>query len=325
MKVSLKTIAEALSLSKATVSWIISGKGEEKGFSEATIKLVKEYADKVGYRPNLLARSLSTGSTNIIALIIPAIDDTFYSQMIKAVEAKCHKLGYTLVIGSSERDAKKQDQVMDTLIAQQVDGVIIAPVAEWSSSIAQRAPIVSIDRYIEATKCSYVVVENRGCSSELVQKIVERSARKVAIITSDTDLPVMGHRLDGYRTAVEELAIDADPTLIVEVERAAYTIDIEQKLDALLKDHPDCDGLFFTTHYLALEAIRYFRSHKIDYENRFKMGCFHTTTALDILAPEMIFSIMPVEEMCHKAVEILVETIANRELRKEVVLRNTIL
>ena len=62
MKVSLKDIAQALNLSKATISWILSGQGEAKGFSEATIKRVKEYADSVNYRPNQVARSLSLGT-----------------------------------------------------------------------------------------------------------------------------------------------------------------------------------------------------------------------------------------------------------------------
>ena len=57
MGVLLKDVAKALNLSKATVSWILSGKGEEKGFSDATIKLVKESAARMGYSPNLLAVS----------------------------------------------------------------------------------------------------------------------------------------------------------------------------------------------------------------------------------------------------------------------------
>ena len=88
MKVSLKDIAQALNLSKATVSWILSGQGPAKGFSEATIKRVKEYAESVNYRPNLLARSLSLGVTNTIGLIIPFIGDTFYAQLVQAIEAE---------------------------------------------------------------------------------------------------------------------------------------------------------------------------------------------------------------------------------------------
>ena len=87
MKVSIKDIAQALNLSKATVSWILSA-GPAKGFSDTTIKRVKDYAESVNYRPNLLARSLSLGTTNTIGLIIPFIGDTFYAQLVQAIESE---------------------------------------------------------------------------------------------------------------------------------------------------------------------------------------------------------------------------------------------
>ena len=80
MKAALGEGRNAKRLSKATVSWILSGQGPAKGFSDATIKRVKEYAESVNYRPNLLARSLSLGTTNTIGLIIPFIGDTINAQ-----------------------------------------------------------------------------------------------------------------------------------------------------------------------------------------------------------------------------------------------------
>ena len=151
MGVLLKDVAKALNLSKATVSWILSGKGEEKGFSDATIKLVKESAARMGYSPNLLARSLSLGSTHTIALIIPAIGDTFYSQMAQAVEKQAHECGYTLIISSSESNAEKERQLIRALRAQQVDGLIIAPskgeLSAIRSMMDEHYPFVFIDRY----------------------------------------------------------------------------------------------------------------------------------------------------------------------------------
>ena len=103
MKVSIKDIAQALSLSKATVSWILSGQGPAKGFSD-----VKEYAESVNYRPNLLARSLSLGTTNTIGLIIPFIGDTFYAQLVQAIESEAARNKYVLIVCSSEGDGDKE-------------------------------------------------------------------------------------------------------------------------------------------------------------------------------------------------------------------------
>ena len=77
MKTSLKDIAETLKLSKTTISWVLSGKGDEKGISLATQEKVFQCAKQLNYQPNLLARSLNTGISGTIGLIIPDITDSF--------------------------------------------------------------------------------------------------------------------------------------------------------------------------------------------------------------------------------------------------------
>lgn len=104
---SIKEIAEALTLSKATVSWILSGQGEKKGFSEKTIKRVKDYADSVNYSPNLIARSLSLGTSNTIGLIIPFIDDTFYAQLTMAIEREAIKNKYMCLSAVRKETGKR--------------------------------------------------------------------------------------------------------------------------------------------------------------------------------------------------------------------------
>lgn len=316
MGVLLKDVAKALNLSKATVSWILSGKGEEKGFSDATIKLVKESAARMGYSPNLLARSLSLGSTHTIALIIPAIGDTFYSQMAQAVEKQAHKCGYTLIISSSESNAEKERQLIRALRAQQVDGLIIAPskgeLSDIRSMMEEHYPFVFIDRYYPELETNYVIVDNEESSCGVVSSLIGAGCRRIALLTTDTHLLVMGRRIQGYRDALSAAGIEADPALCVEVNRATYVEAIVEALDALFERCPDVDGFFFTTHYLALETMRYFIERGIDYHRRFRFACFHTTTALDILAPEMLVTQMPIEEMGTRAVDMLLENIRDR-------------
>ncbi|HIW65157.1 MAG TPA: LacI family transcriptional regulator [Candidatus Alistipes intestinipullorum] len=331
MGVLLKDVAKALNLSKATVSWILSGKGDEKGFSEATIKLVKETAAKMGYSPNLLARSLSLGTTHTVALIIPAIGDTFYSQMAQAVEKQAHQRGYTLIISSSESNADKERRLISALRAQQVDGLIIAPSKGEDSAIRRMIkdhyPFVFIDRYYPELETNYVIVDNEGSSREIVQRLIGDGCRRIALMTTDTHLYVMSRRTNGYLAALKEAGIDVDPSLCVGLDRARYREAIVEELDALLARCPDVDGFFFSTHYLALETIRYFIKRGIDYRKRFRFACFHTTAALDILAPEMYVTLMPIEKMGTMAVDILLDNIASKEDYRPqgVVLENTIL
>lgn len=330
MKISLKDIAQALNLSKATISWILSGQGEAKGFSEATIKRVKEYADSVNYRPNLLARSLSLGTSTTLGLIIPFIGDTFYAQLAQAIETEAVRNNYVLIVCSSEGDGNKEYKLIQMLKSKQVDGIIIAPTKVSRKGIdllvKDSLPFVLVDRYYPNVPTNYVIVNNSQACYDLVYHLGSKGAKKIVLLTTDVHLYVMKQRIEGYRKALKDQNLSNDLSLEVFVDRQNYKIDIVDKLDYLFREVPDVDGFFFSTHYLALEAIRYFIEHKIDYLNRFLMGCFHETTALDILAPKMSISRMPILEMGVESVKMLLENIQDKDFKsKTVILENELL
>ncbi|WP_337941778.1 LacI family DNA-binding transcriptional regulator [Parabacteroides sp.] len=330
MKVSLKDIAQALNLSKATISWILSGQGEAKGFSEATIKRVKEYADSVNYRPNQVARSLSLGTSNTLGLIIPFIGDTFYAQLAQAVETEAACNNYALFVCSSEGDGDKEYKLIQMLKSKQVDGIIVAPTKVSRKGIdlltKDSLPFVLVDRYYPNVPTNYVIVNNSQSCYDLVYHIGKKGAKNIALLTTDVHLYVMKQRIEGYRKALRDLNLSNDLSLEVFVDRQNYKMDIVDKLDYLFSELPNVDGFFFSTHYLALEAIRYFIERNIDYKTKFQMGCFHETTSLDILAPRMSISRMPIHEMGVESVKILLESIQDKEADyKAVVLDNELL
>ena len=330
MKVSLKDIAQALNLSKATISWILSGQGEAKGFSEATIKRVKEYADSVNYRPNQVARSLSLGTSNTLGLITPFIGDTFYAQLAQAVETEAARNNYALFVCSSEGDGDKEYKLIQMLKSKQVDGIIVAPTKVSRKGIdiltKDSLPFVLVDRYYPNVPTNYVIVNNSQSSYDLVYHIGKKGAKKIVLLTTDVHLYVMKQRIEGYRKALRDLNLSNDLSLEIFVDRQNYRVDIVDKLDYLFSELPDVDGFFFSTHYLALEAIRYFIERNIDYKNKFQMGSFHEMTSLDILAPRMSISRMPIHGMGVESVKILLENIQDKEMSyKTIILDNELL
>lgn len=173
-------------------------------------------------------------------------------------------------------------------------------------------PYVLVDRYYPNLESNYVIVNNSKSCYDVVYHIGKKGSKKIAILTTDMHLLVMKQRLEGYRNALQDLGHDIKLSLELFVNRAHYQTDIIDKLDILFQEEPDVDGFFFSTHYLALEAIRYFIDHKIDY-HRFHMGSFHDTPALDILAPEMCISRMPIDKLGFESVRILLDNIRNKE------------
>ena len=311
--VSMKDMAEALNLSKTTVSWILAGAGKERGFCEETIRRVQDYAKKINYQPNLLARSLSTGTTNTIGLIIPFIGDTFYAQIAQHIEKEAQLSLYNLTICSSEGNSEHEIKQIRMLRSKQVDGLIIAPTKDSLPEIKRlkqdNFPFVLIDRYFPEVETNYIIVNNEESCYQLVTHLIRKKRRRIAILVSDPQLFVMQLRINGYRQALKDANIPFNDRLYIHIPRSSYKKSIVELLDSLFLNVPDVDAFFFANHYLALETLSYFIKRKIDYLNLYGLACFHETQALDILAPQMSISQMPIEQIGQKAVGLLVEGI----------------
>ena len=313
MKTSLKNIAERLHLSKTTVSWVLAGKGQEKGISLATQKKIQKCAKEMHYRPNLLARSLNTGISSTIGLIIPDITDSFYSKVARFIEMEAEAQGYSLMICSSEADIDRENRMIHLFKAKQVDGIILAPTKvskiEVENLISESYPLVLFDRYFPELKTNYVIIDNKGSSYQLVKQMIANGARKIAIITTNSYLYTMSMRKKGYIKALEEAGLDTNPDLHGEVQFTNYETEIFNVLDTIFKKVPDVDGFFFTTHILALEAFRYFYEKGININKGFELACIHGVSAFRALAPKMLIARMPIEEIGKNAVHILLNEI----------------
>jgi LacI family transcriptional regulator len=316
MKASLKDIAELLKVSKTTVSWSLSGKGDEHGISNATQEKVREAAKKLNYQPNLIARSLNTGSTRTFGLIIPDITDSFYSEVTSCIEKSAEKAGYYVMIGNSEAKAERENYLIQMFKAKQVDGIILAPTkisrVETDKLIKEHFPFVFFDRYYPEIKTNYVIVDNEDSSYQLVKKMIKRGCKKIAIITTNSHLRTMNMRREGYSNALLESGIELDQNLYGEVPFNNYQEMIYPVLDHIMRSVPDTDGFFFTTHILCLAAFKYFHDKNINYHT-YELACIHGMPAFQCIAPSMQIARMPVEKIAEESVKTLIDNINFRK------------
>lgn len=321
MNMSLKDIANALNVSKTTVSWVLAGQGDERKISLATQEKILAYAKNVNYQPNLLAKSLISGTSHTLGLIIPSIGDEFYAQIAREIELEAEKHDYTLTFSSSEADPKRENKIIRMLKSKQVDGLIIAPTkhskVELESLIEEKFPFVLIDRFFPELDTNYVIIDNEESSFKLVNTLIKRGKKKIAFITTDTHLLVMNMRYDGYKKAITEAGLPIIPELYGEVKRSEYETDIISVLDNIFKTVPDVDGFYFATHYLGMEAIRYFYKRNIDIQNNIGLVCLHTTPSFEILAPQMNIAHQPIQDIGKMAVHILINELESPNPNKE--------
>lgn len=155
-RILISDIAKALGISVTTVSFILNDKAKEKRISEALTKRVLDYVKKVGYKPNELAKSLRTGKTKILGLIIEDISNPFFGNIARLIESKVYEQGYRIIYCSTNNDVEKAKELIQMFYDRQVDGFIITPSDGLEDTVKQlqqnNIPVVLFDRYFPGLK-----------------------------------------------------------------------------------------------------------------------------------------------------------------------------
>lgn len=331
MSVSLKDIAAELGLSKTTVSWVLSGKGSQRNISPDTQQRVLDCAARLNYVPNSLARSLNLGYSKTIGLIVPSISDSFYANVANKIEEVAHALGYSLMIASSNSDARMEEELIRVFVEKQVDGIILASMKLTRSGVeylqAKHVPLVMIDRYYpDMTDVSHVIIDNFEASCTLVSRMLSEGYGKIAIVTTNPHLTTMDQRSQGYETVLTDAGIMVDPRLNVTVPVSAYRESLPERLDTMFAEVPDVDGFFFTTHILLEEALKYFISRGIDvHDGHLSFSCMRSDPLMKLIVPGLHVAEFPENEMGQAAVDMLVDEIEAKLNHSSVPVRSVVL
>jgi LacI family transcriptional regulator len=257
MAVRLKDIARDLGVSVITVSKALR---DHSDISDETKARVLKRCKELNYRPNLAARALVTGHSNLIGFVVPDILHSFFSEIVRAVSASLQGTGYTLVTASSEQDAKLERQAVEQLIARGVDALLIAS-TQSTVDMFRRVeeagiPYILIDRNFAGMASHFIGVNDEEVGALATRHLAEVGCQRIAHIGGTGLSPVVG-RMEGYKRALSKLRLTADPQLVF---NAAL---VEELGDAtgyaattkLLRLHPRPDGIFCYNDAIAYGAI----------------------------------------------------------------------
>ncbi|GAA4441237.1 LacI family DNA-binding transcriptional regulator [Pontibacter saemangeumensis] len=255
-KLLISDIARQLNVSITTVSFILNGKAKEKRISDSLAEKVLKLVEEVNYKPNQLARSLRTGKTKTIGLMVEDISNPFFANIARLIEEKAYKQGYKIIYCSTEDDTGKTRDLISMFRDKHVDGYIITPPqgmkADIQDLISDGFPVVLVDRYITGMEANYVVVDNLAGAFNATAHLVGQGYKKIAMVTTDSKQNQMLQRLEGYQKALEshELA----PTVLA----IPYRHDAEQMISEImdfLSKRKDVDAVLFATNYMAIRGL----------------------------------------------------------------------
>ena len=213
---TLADVAKAAGVSLKTASRALR---REYGVSAATADRVWEVAHGLGFRPNLLARSLASGRpSSAVGLIIGDVADPFFAAVAGAVERCLESRDLQLITASHHEDAARQRKIVRALVERRVDALLIVPApgdaACLQPDIQHVQAVVALDRPMRGIDVDAVVSDNRAGAATAVRAFVREGHTRIAAVGNDPRVWTLQERFAGYRAALAEAGLVEDARLM---------------------------------------------------------------------------------------------------------------
>jgi LacI family transcriptional regulator len=246
----MKDIAQDLGISPMAVSKALR---DHSDISVETKERVLKRAAELNYRVDWVARSMVTGRTYLVGLVVPDLMQSFFAEIATALTAVLSPAGYFLLISDTSESAGEETANIDVLVSRKIDGLIIAS-AQRAGTMLERlkTPYVLIDRRIPGLDANYVGTKNEDIGLLATEHLIEIGCRRIAHLRGPMLSTAVG-RLRGYRRALEKHGRPLREELIV--EGGHKDVSGYQAMQKLLAQPSRPDGIFCFNDPVAIGAI----------------------------------------------------------------------
>ncbi len=305
--VSISDIAKALDVAVSTVSRALKNHPD---ISLATRQRVQEYAEKVHYRPNVLALGLKKQQSNTLGVIVPEIVHHFFSSIISGIEDIAYGNGYRVMICQSNEDYLREVINLQALMDHRVDGLLVSiSKSTLDTNHFQRVsdggvPIVFLDRVCSEIPTDRVVTDDYEGARMLVSHLLGRGCRRIIHLSASQHLTVGRERYAGYCRALQNAGIPVDEELVIHC-------DTPEKVNArkkeILQTAKSSDGLFAVNDFTAVAAMQLLRENGYEVPADIAVGGFGDDPIATMVSPSLTTVEQKGYEMGYEAARLLIE------------------
>jgi LacI family transcriptional regulator len=232
-KVTIKDIAKQVGVNPSTVSKALRNSSD---ISVEMQEKVKRLSEGMGYRPNLLAKSLINKKSNILGVLIPDLRISFFSEATRGIYEEAAKQGFECILLIHDEKPENERKKLEFLSDINVDGILLNAVDEttnldfYKQLNREGIKIICWDRKLAKTSFNSVTINDKGASFELTTKFIQAGRKKIMFIGPNSGISVAKERFEGYLMALNENNIRIDDNLILETEltfESAHNILLE--------------------------------------------------------------------------------------------------
>jgi DNA-binding LacI/PurR family transcriptional regulator len=253
----LKDVAARAGVSIKTVSNVVNGYVH---VAPETRARVQDAIDALGYTPNMAARQLRSGRSGVIALALPELQSPYFAEIARLIVQAAERRAWTVLIDQTDGHADRERNLVAGLRRHAIDGLIFSPLALAGEELARgddKTPMVLLGERIWHGPADHVAIDNTAAAADATRHLAALGRRRIAAIGAQ-DRPsgvTARQRLAGYRAALAEAGLPADPTLVAEVN-SFHRADGAAAMARLLEAPHPPDAVFCFNDLLALGAVR---------------------------------------------------------------------
>jgi LacI family transcriptional regulator len=296
--VTLREVANAAGVSVGTASKVLSGK---TGVSLRRSVSVRDAAKRLGYRPNGIAADLRRTRSTSIGLVIPDLLNTFFVELVHALEKSASKNGYFLVLAHADEDPKIEMERIRFVLSRQVAGMILIPCQGYNHALEElrqcNVPVVMADRVNDSFPVNTVTTDSVHAAYMGTKYLLSLGHRRIAFAVNTLDLVNSRDRADGYLRALEEAGLKDHAHILMCGMNAAQAHPV--MLEMLLKPHRPSALFTAGNDVLTLAALRAIGDANLQLPTDLSLLSFDDAPWMSVLKPRISSIRQPVEAIGH--------------------------
>jgi LacI family transcriptional regulator, galactose operon repressor len=299
--VTLADVAREAGTSASTASRALSGRGY---VAPDVRKRLLAVADRLGYVPNLSARTLKQRTSRVVGVVVSELGNQFYAALAAGVEQTLREANYQMLLLGDNSEVGQELKGVRTFLSMRAPGVIMTPVSNSAADllVARGTPVVEVDRRLATTSCDAVVIDNERGAHEAVSHLLELGHTRVALLMAKTTWTTDAGRLDGYRTAHSAAGLRVDRRLVVKIP--THASDAHARIGALL-DEERPTAIFAANNLLAERAWLVLRDRKFSIPDDMSLVAFDDVSWMGMVQPGITAVAQPTFEMGRRAALLL--------------------
>ncbi|HEY1105057.1 MAG TPA: LacI family DNA-binding transcriptional regulator, partial [Agromyces sp.] len=318
-EVTVSDVAAAAKVSKATAARAL---GDYGAVSDAVRDRVQRAAEDLGYRPNALARTMSTGRSNTLGIVVGDIENPFFAQATRGAADVAVAAGFDLILSNSDEVAAAEAKAIAVQLAKRVDGLLVAPASSLDATnllpvVESGRPLVLFDRAVPGLAVDTVIAANRAGARRLTELLLAAGHRRIAFISTiahDGDYRLgdtlsstsVADRVEGFTSALAEAGVP-HPDRFVHVN--ARRDGVEVLAERILGSAEPATAIIASDSLVALAAFRAARRIGVSIPDEVSLVAFDDADWTELTTPGVTVMSQPIHEIGAEAARLLIRRI----------------